>query len=96
MGVPVGLNIKISDLTSRGQFEEALEILRAPLAEFPEDPELLTMAGRCALELGHSDYALGCLEFARSRRPGDLRLAQELGCAYRRCGRFDRALGIVA
>lgn len=92
MRLPVGLDLKFKDLTSRGLYQEAMEILREPLANHPHNIELLSMAGRCALELGHGEYALQCLEFARTRSPRNLELAEQLGCTYRRLGRFDEAV----
>lgn len=94
MSSPVGLHHKVNDLTARGLHEEALELLRGPLEKDPHNPELLTMAGRCALELGHGDYALQCLDYAFQQRPQDLELGQLLGSAYRRCRKFDLAIEI--
>ncbi len=94
MPLPVGLNHKVDDLTARGLHEQALEVLRAPLEADPHNPELLAMAGRCALELGHGDYAIQCLEYAWQHMPQDLALAQLLGTTYRRCRKFDQAIAL--
>jgi len=91
---PIGLHHKINDLAARGLHEEALEILRVPLEKDPHNPELLTMAGRCALELGHGDYAIQCFEYAFQQRPQDLALGQLLGCTYRRCRKFEAAIDL--
>lgn len=92
MSTPVGLHLKFNDLTARGLHEEALEILRGPLEADPHNADLLVMAGRCSLELGHADYALQCLEYAFRQRPQDLALGQLLGASYRRCRRFEQSI----
>lgn len=94
MSLPVGLNLKVDDLTARGLYEEALEVLRGPLETDPHNPELLAMAGRCAIELGHGEYAIQCLEYAWRQLPQDLALAQLLGVTYRRCRKFDQAIAL--
>jgi Flp pilus assembly protein TadD len=73
-----------------GRFEQAREAALDALAEQPDDPALLQIAGRASLELGLDD-ARGYLDRAVAAEPGDAALWRELGADFAFLGRIEDA-----
>lgn len=73
-----------------GRFEQARGAALGGLAERPDDPALLQIAGRAGLELGLDD-APGYLERAAAAAPGDPALWRELGVDFAFLGRVEDA-----
>ncbi len=73
-----------------GEFERAREAALAGLAERPDDPGLLRLAGRASAELGLDD-AVGYLERAAAADPGAAETWHDLGDALSGLGRLEPA-----
>ena len=73
-----------------GDFERARESSLLGLAERPDDPVLLHVAGRASAELGLDD-AVGYLEAAAAADPSNVRTWRDLGDALAGLGRIDPA-----
>jgi Flp pilus assembly protein TadD len=73
-----------------GEFQQARETALAGLAERPDDPALLQVAGRASLELGLDD-ASGFLEQASAAGPSDAAIWRELGADFASLGRLEDA-----
>lgn len=73
-----------------GDFERARESALLGLAERPDDPVLLRVAGRASAELGLDD-AVGYLEAAAAADPGNVQTWRDLGDALAGLGRIDPA-----
>ena len=74
-----------------GDVDRARELALAALAERPDDPALLRLAGEASLELGEGD-ALGYLERAAELDPSDTAALVDLGHALLAAGRGSDAL----
>ncbi|HEX6832213.1 MAG TPA: aspartyl/asparaginyl beta-hydroxylase domain-containing protein [Rudaea sp.] len=91
-----------SQLLEARQFALSGDVLKAESAyrrildAAPEHPEALNFFALRALGLGAHEQAVQLLERAVAGGPADAQLLNNLGNAYRSCGRFDEARGAFA
>lgn len=74
-----------------GQAREADALLQAALPRWPQDPDLLSLAGNVARQLGRSEQAVDLLYRAVALRPKLAPLHNALGAALRAMGDLDAA-----
>jgi Flp pilus assembly protein TadD len=74
-----------------GQFPEALRAVQAALEVYPDDAELLNLAGACHLALHSHTDALACLTRAIQVRPGFADAYNNLGVLHHGQARHDAA-----
>ncbi len=79
----------------RGEVDRAEEILRAALAEAPDDPNLLYAAGNCALVRHDDDRAVDFYERCAAVAPSYLPPLLNLGFLHRRNQRLDEARRVL-
>lgn len=79
----------------RGEVDRAEEIVRAALAESPDDPNLLYTAGNCALVRHDDDRARECFERCAALAPSYLPPLLNLGFLHRRNQRLDEARRVL-
>lgn len=80
-----------SVLAERKQWAEAADAYEAALALAPDTVEAQRGLGAALLAEGRAEAALSPLEKAHAARPGDPRIAEELGFANDQLGRYDGA-----
>jgi|GEM_PF-2040667 len=79
----------------RGEVDRAEEIVRAALAEAPDDPNLLYTAGNCALVRHDDDRAREFFERCAALAPSYLPPLLNLGFLHRRNQRLDEARRVL-
>jgi tetratricopeptide (TPR) repeat protein len=73
---------RLRHLASRGQHAEVLAQLAGPLADFPENRDLLLLAAICQRHLARTDEALATLERLGDLQPGFSLMHQERGLCH--------------
>lgn len=86
----------IYDALDRGDPQVALELARAALGEYPDDPVLLFLCGRALMELDRPDEAAGALLSAVKIDPDDREFRVYGAWALFRACRFDEAATLLA
>jgi tetratricopeptide (TPR) repeat protein len=79
-------------LAMAGRFEEARQVLQKALAEKPDDPGVLSNAGRHMIYAGQPDKALVFLQKAIDLAPGYAPAHDSMGEAYAHLGQWEKAL----
>jgi len=73
---------RLRQLADAGRHGEALEQMRAPLADFPENRDLLLLAAICQRYLGRIDEALATIETLEALQPRYSLMHQERGLCH--------------
>jgi tetratricopeptide (TPR) repeat protein len=79
-----------------GREEESVELLSALAERHRDDPDMLADVGTAARAIGAVALALACFESARSARPDDELVLNNLGVCYIDRGEMDAAESVLA